>query len=227
MPQQRHRRRPPPRLRPFLPRPAPTRLEVSYAVGVNLGSAWKTMHMDVDPGSVARGIDDFASGQKLQMTMDEAKKRITDFGEQFMVQQARSRREAGEKNRQEGQAFLDQNKTKPGVVTLPSGLQYKVLAAGSGASPEPDAWVSVKFQGTLINGKVVDDSSRYGNPCTLCLHSILPGWSGGAADDEARREVADLRAAEPRLRRPGRSRRRAQHHAHLHLRAGFHPAGTR
>ncbi|HEY0257889.1 MAG TPA: FKBP-type peptidyl-prolyl cis-trans isomerase N-terminal domain-containing protein, partial [Candidatus Methylacidiphilales bacterium] len=153
------------------------RNRVSYAMGVNLGEAWKMMRMDVDTGCIARGINNFLQGNEQVMTLDEARAVVTQFGEQLAARQEAERKALGDKNRTEGAAFLERNKTRAGVITTASGLQYKVLAEGTGDFAQPDSWVAVKYQGTLLDGTEIDNSQRYSQPCVFSVRSVLPGWS--------------------------------------------------
>jgi len=155
----------------------PPRDRVSYAMGVNLGMAWRSLHMDIDPGSVDRGLNDFLSGGALQISPDDAKTVVADYGQKFAAQQAEARRQLGEKNKAEAAAFLAGNKTKPGVVELPTGLQYKVLASGSGDSPDYYGWAYVRYRGTLLDGTEVENSSRYGDPFAVSPRTVNEGMS--------------------------------------------------
>jgi len=83
----------------------------------------------------------------------------------------------GEKNKKEGEAFLAENKKKEGVITLPSGLQYKVLTAGKGKKPTDTDTVTVQYRGTLINGTEFDSSYRRGQPATFPVRGVIPGWT--------------------------------------------------
>ena len=86
--------------------------------------------------------------------------------------------QAAEKNRKDGEAFLEANKKKEGVVTTNSGLQYKVLKSGSGPSPQPTDQVTVNYKGTLLTGEQFDSSYDRGQPATFGVKDVIPGWTG-------------------------------------------------
>ena len=86
-------------------------------------------------------------------------------------------KQQGEKNKKEGEIFLETNKKKEGVQTLPSGLQYKVLKAGAGKKPTATDTVTVHYRGTLIDGKEFDSSYRRGKPATFPVNGVIPGWT--------------------------------------------------
>jgi FKBP-type peptidyl-prolyl cis-trans isomerase FklB len=95
----------------------------------------------------------------------------------MMAKQQELAKIVGEKNQKEGEAFLAENKKKEGVITLPSGLQYKVIKAGSGNKPKATDTVSVHYQGTLVNGTEFDSSYRRGQPVSFPVNGVIPGWT--------------------------------------------------
>ena len=106
--------------------------KVSYAIGADLGNKLKTSSIDVDPTILTRALKDTLTGGKAAMSDDEIRATLTDLSKDLQQKQAAVAKEKGEKNRKEGEDFLAANKTKEGVVVLPSGLQYKILKAGDG-----------------------------------------------------------------------------------------------
>ena len=80
-------------------------------------------------------------------------------------------------NKAEGEAFLAENQNKPGVTTLPSGLQYEVLTEGTGKKPTPRSSVTTHYHGTLINGNVFDSSYQRGQPATFGVNQVIAGWT--------------------------------------------------
>src|SRR3990172_5400363 len=109
--------------------------KVSYAIGLDVGNGLKKNEVDVDPDIVAKAIKDVMSGNKPLMTEEEVKTAITSLQKDLQAKQQERTKALGDKNKKEGEAFLAQNKTKSGVKTLPSGLQYKVITEGKGKSP--------------------------------------------------------------------------------------------
>jgi FKBP-type peptidyl-prolyl cis-trans isomerase FklB len=150
----------------------------SYALGMDLGNQFRKMSIDVDPAVLAKGLSDALAGGKTLMTDAEAKQAIARLqgdvkSRQILPAAGQSRAEA---NRVAGEAFLADNAAKDGVVTLPSGLQYKVLTAGTGRKPALSDTVVCQYRGTLIDGTEFDSSYRTGQPATLRLTGVIPGW---------------------------------------------------
>jgi len=146
--------------------------KLSYIIGMDIGQHFKSQSMDIDQAALARGIRDGLSGAKNVLTDQEIRETMTAFQKEMMAR----RQALGEKNKKEGEAFLAENKKRPGVTTLPSGLQYKVLKAGTGKKPKPTDTVTVNYKGTLIDGTEFDSSYRRGQPATFPLSGVIPGW---------------------------------------------------
>jgi FKBP-type peptidyl-prolyl cis-trans isomerase FklB len=153
------------------------REKISYAIGMNVGSGWKRMELDVDQANIAKGIRDAMGGGTPLMTETEVRETLTKFSQELNAKRVEKQRLAGEKNKQEGDAFLTKNKTVPGVITLPSGLQYKILNEGSGDSPKADDVVTVNYRGTLVDGTEFDSSAKAGKPATFPVRGVIPGWT--------------------------------------------------
>src|ERR1700676_1301577 len=141
--------------------------KTSYAIGVQVATGTKSQGIDIDPEMVAKAFKDVLSGAKLQMTDDEMHATLTALQQQVSARQTASAAKAGGENKKEGEAFLAKNAKAPGVVTLPSGLQYKILKAGTGKKPEQADTVMVNYRGTFINGKEFDSSLGTGKPATF------------------------------------------------------------
>ena len=152
--------------------------KLSYAMGMDLGAQLKTRSVEIDPAVFGRGLADALAGGKTLLTEEEAKAVITELQKAMMVKQAEAARLAGEKNKADGEAFLAANKAKEGVVTLPSGLQYKVLKAGDGRKPTEADTVECQYRGSLVDGTEFDSSYRRGQPVTLKVKGgVIPGWA--------------------------------------------------
>ncbi len=151
--------------------------KISYALGLNLGTQMHQMEVDIDPAVFARGLSDALSGNKPAMTDDEARQAILDLRNETLAKQKQWQAEVSEKNKKEEQAFLAENKSKPGVTALPSGMQYKVLKQGDGPKPGPDDTVVCNYRGTLINGTEFDSSYKRGQPVTFPVKAVIKGWS--------------------------------------------------
>ena len=149
----------------------------SYALGMSIGLGMHKRGVDVDPALVARGMRDQMSGAKTLMSEDEMRATLQQLNNEVVKQQEAKAREAGATNRKEGDAFLAANKAKPGVITLPDGLQYKVLTAGTGPKPGAGDTVTVNYRGTLVNGKEFDSSYKRGQPVSFPLGGVIKGWT--------------------------------------------------
>lgn len=158
------------------------REKASYGVGYNTASNWKALRMDLDVPNVIQGIRDYVAGTNLRMTLEEAHAASIEFNNDYLAALNLERKQLCEKNRRDGENFLKQNQTKPGVIVLPSGLQYKVLtqAKSGGDSPDIDKYAAITYRGTTIDGREVDNSDALGGPgapCNVSLHSIIHGWT--------------------------------------------------
>jgi len=151
--------------------------KLSYAMGMDLGNQLKSRSVDIDPAIFAQALKDALSGGKTLLTPEEAKAIITELQKAMLVKQAAEAKAAGEKNMKEGDAFLAANKAKDGVIALPSGVQYKVLSAGTGKQPTIEDTVVCQYRGTLINGKEFDSSYKSGQPATFPLKKVIKGWA--------------------------------------------------
>jgi FKBP-type peptidyl-prolyl cis-trans isomerase FklB len=149
---------------------------VNYAVGVNMIGNFKQQGIDIDLDMVIQGMKDAFSGGKLLLTDDELRKAISQYHIKVRQMQAKTTTMTAEGNKKEGEAFLSENMKREGVVTLPSGLQYKILKAGDGRKPADSDTVECHFRGTLVNGTEFDSSYRTGQPATFKVTAVMPGW---------------------------------------------------
>jgi FKBP-type peptidyl-prolyl cis-trans isomerase len=151
--------------------------KLSYAMGMDLGNQLKTRSVEIDTALFRQGLEDALSGSKTRLTEAEAKAVIAGLQMVMLAKQAGTAKAAGEKNKTEGEAFLAANRAKEGVVTLPSGLQYKVLTAGTGPKPTLTDTVVCHYRGTLINGKEFDSSYRRKEPASFPVKGVIKGWT--------------------------------------------------
>jgi FKBP-type peptidyl-prolyl cis-trans isomerase FklB len=149
----------------------------SYAMGMNIGTGLHRQGMTLDTALVARGMKDAMTGAKTAMTEDEARAALTNLRTQVNQKMEAKAKEEGAANRKVGEEFLAANKSKPGVVALPSGLQYKVLTEGTGPKPTATDTVSCNYRGTLIDGKEFDSSYKRGQPATFQVSGVIKGWT--------------------------------------------------
>jgi FKBP-type peptidyl-prolyl cis-trans isomerase FklB len=151
--------------------------KASYALGMNIGQGLKRQTDNLDPAIVQRGMKDALSGNKMLMTEDEAKSAWTTFQVSMRKKQEQEAQQLADTNKKEGDAFLAENKTKAGVVTLPSGLQYKILAEGTGPKPATTDSVVCNYKGTLLDGTEFDSSAKHGGPATFPVTGVIKGWT--------------------------------------------------
>jgi FKBP-type peptidyl-prolyl cis-trans isomerase FklB len=147
--------------------------KMSYIIGMDIGKNLKNQSIDVDANVLAKGIKDALTGGKSLLTDQEIRDTTAAFQKEMVAKQ----QALGEKNKKEGEAYLAENKKKKGTVALPSGLQYKVIKAGTGKKPKPTDTVTVQYRGTLIDGTEFDSSYRRGQPATFPANGVIPGWT--------------------------------------------------
>jgi FKBP-type peptidyl-prolyl cis-trans isomerase FklB len=151
--------------------------KVSYAIGMNIGQSMKKDSVDINPDILLRGMKDALSGGKLLMTDEQVKTAMTELRTEVMQRKEAEAKQIGDANKQAGQQFLAANKSKPGVVTLPSGLQYKIVKEGTGPKPTATDTVVCNYRGTLINGTEFDSSYKCGQPATFPVDKVIKGWT--------------------------------------------------
>jgi FKBP-type peptidyl-prolyl cis-trans isomerase FklB len=149
----------------------------SYAFGMNIGRGLRQNSVDIDPAILMRGIKDVLAGGKTLLTDEQAQTTLTAIQNSLRKKQQDMRQQAGDTNKKEGDAFLAENKTKDGVITLPSGLQYKIVKAGDGPKPAAADSVVCNYRGTLINGTEFDSSYKRGQPATFPVGQVIKGWT--------------------------------------------------
>ncbi len=150
--------------------------QVSYSMGYKTGQAMKARQVTVNTTAFNQGLQAGYQGQTPALTTDQMQAALNKMQTEMMqTMQAQFQKDSAE-NTKEGAAFLAKNKTEAGVVTLPSGLQYKVIDAGNGANPTDNSTVTVNYEGKLINGKVFDSSYQRGKPISFGVKDVIPGW---------------------------------------------------
>ena len=153
--------------------------KASYGIGMDIGKNFKESFPDVDVEALVRGFRDALAGTKPTVDEKELATVMTAFQQEMMKKRGEKSAALGEKNQKEGEAFLAENKKKEGVVTLPSGLQYKVIKEGTGPKPTPKDTVDCNYRGTLIDGKEFDSSYKRGSSAKFVLGQVIPGWIEG------------------------------------------------
>jgi FKBP-type peptidyl-prolyl cis-trans isomerase FklB len=153
----------------------------SYALGMDIGGkvgpSLKKQSVEVDPNLVSQGLKDAMAGAKTRLTEQEAQAVLTEVQAEVNKQRQEKSQKAAAANKSEGEAFLAANKAKEGVVTLPSGLQYKILKEGTGPKPTPSDTVACNYRGTLINGTEFDSSAKHGEAAKFGVGQVIKGWT--------------------------------------------------
>ncbi|HDV5711135.1 TPA: macrophage infectivity potentiator Mip [Legionella pneumophila] len=151
--------------------------KLSYSIGADLGKNFKNQGIDVNPEAMAKGMQDAMSGAQLALTEQQMKDVLNKFQKDLMAKRTAEFNKKADENKVKGEAFLTENKNKPGVVVLPSGLQYKVINTGNGVKPGKSDTVTVEYTGRLIDGTVFDSTEKTGKPATFQVSQVIPGWT--------------------------------------------------
>jgi FKBP-type peptidyl-prolyl cis-trans isomerase FklB len=162
--------------------PAPVALkttldQASYAIGVNIGQGIQSEGAEVNVDALLLGLRDALTNVKPRLTEEQMKAAMNAVRAEMESKFTERRKQAGDKNRAEGRAFLADNAKKPGVVTLPSGLQYSVAKKGNGPSPKLTDKGRAHYHGTLIDGTVFDSSVERGEPFVFPVGGVIRGWT--------------------------------------------------
>ena len=144
--------------------------KISYALGLSIGNNFMSSGIkNVDFESFLKGMQDVINGSEAAISYEEAQQVLNDFFGKLQEDRL-------ELNLKAGEEFLAINKNRPGVVTLPSGLQYEILKEGNGPKPKATDQVKCHYHGTLIDGTVFDSSVERGQPATFGVNQVIPGW---------------------------------------------------
>lgn len=152
---------------------------ISYLIGSNIGTNFKQNGIEVNNEILLKGIEEGVKGDKPFLSEEVIKKVMMSFQKEMTAKQEVKMKEETDKVKKEGESFLMENKKKEGIITLPSGLQYKVVKMGKGPKPKETDVVKCNYEGTLINGKVFDSSYQKNQPATFPLNQVIKGWTEG------------------------------------------------
>ncbi len=154
-----------------------TKEKVSYCIGLETGRSLQKQFSDMDSDLLKRGFEDGLANALPKLSQEEVQSIMQALRQQIDQQQRAYIAKMSDNNRKEGEDFLEKNKNEDGVVTLKSGLQYKVLQTGTGAKPSITDVVSVHYRGSFINGQIFDSSYERGKPQVFPVNRVIPGWS--------------------------------------------------
>lgn len=152
---------------------------INYSLGYQIGGDFKNQNVEMDAEAVVQGIRDALAGNEPQMSNKEMRSTLMELKRKVVADQQTEKRQREIERVAAGKTFLAENAKKEGVVTTSSGLQYRVLKEGTGASPKPTDTVSVNYRGKMIDGNVFDSSFKRGKPATFQTDRVIPGWAEG------------------------------------------------
>lgn len=151
--------------------------KASYSIGVDVGRSIERQHIDINPDAFMTGLKDGLANKFSVMTEEEVRQTLMGLQAEIMERQNAEMKTVAAKNLAEGDKFLADNKKQKGVVTLPSGLQYRIVKDGSGESPKATDTVTVNYRGKLVNGSEFDSSYTRGEPARFAVNAVIPGWT--------------------------------------------------
>ena len=151
--------------------------KASYSIGVQMGTQVSMIKDLINEDAIIMGFRDSLSGKDSQLSTEEMQTAMQEFQKSMMQQQQQEQQNVANANKAEGEKFLADNKTKEGVVTTESGLQYKIITAGTGESPTATDTVVTHYSGTLIDGKLFDSSYKRNSPATFPVNGVIKGWT--------------------------------------------------
>lgn len=151
--------------------------KASYSFGVDFATRLKQQSITLETDALVQGIKDGSSGAEPKLSEEEMNLARTEFLQQLREEILAKDTAEGEKNLAAGADFLAENASKEGVVTTASGLQYKIVEAGTGATPTADDTVVTHYRGTLIDGREFDSSYTRGTPATFPVKGVIKGWT--------------------------------------------------
>lgn len=153
--------------------------KISYMIGMDMARGLEQIKDDVDIKVVEQALEDEMAGRPTLLTKEQALEVRKDFMKKRQERRAEERKQDAEKNKSEGETFLKENQSKPGVKTTASGLQYEVIKEGTGPKPKPTERVTVNYTGTKIDGTEFDSSAKRNKPATFPVSGVIKGWSEG------------------------------------------------
>lgn len=151
--------------------------KASYSIGYDIGTTFKKQNIELNTDAFISGMKEGLSGKDATMTKEEREKTLEAFQKEMMEKQAAASKEAASKNLAEGEKFLAANKSKEGVKTTASGLQYKVLKEGTGPTPKETDTVVTNYRGTLLDGTEFDSSYKRNEPASFPVNRVIKGWT--------------------------------------------------
>lgn len=151
---------------------------VSYSIGIDVGTTFARQGIEVEPEAFLQGLKDASDTAATPLlTQDQMRTVMMAYQQKMMAKAQEKMQERSAKSKGEGERFLAENKSKPGVITTASGLQYIILHSGTGRKPKASDRVTVHYRGTLLSGEEFDNSYSRGEPVTFAVNEVIPGWA--------------------------------------------------
>jgi len=158
------------------PAPEDRKERTNYSIGYQVGGDMRRQGIAIEPRTLLEGVQDAVSGGQPRITREEMRATLADIQKRVVKYQEGMTKQEAERNLAEGMAFLAENSGREGVVTLPSGLQYRIMRKGAGRRPKAEDTVTVRYRGTLVDGAEFDSSNKSGKPATFRADRVIPGW---------------------------------------------------
>lgn len=152
---------------------------LSYSFGVLMGSNFIQQGVELNPEMVSKGLIESLTGKTTQLNAEKCQEIVSNFFNEMQRKIQEENEQVAQENKLKGEAFLEENKSKEGIITTASGLQYKIIQAGNDQKPTADSTVSVHYRGTLLDGTEFDSSYKRGEPVKFKLSQVIPGWTEG------------------------------------------------
>ncbi|MGE4499163.1 MAG: FKBP-type peptidyl-prolyl cis-trans isomerase [Hydrogenovibrio sp.] len=150
--------------------------KASYALGSDLAKNFQQQGVEIDIPALVLGMQDVMENKSLRLTDAEMQQAVNEVKKQVMQKQAEARKKLAEDNAQKGEAFLAKNKKRDDVKVTKSGLQYRIIEPGKGATPKEDDVLTANYKGTLVDGTEFDSSYSRGTPIEFQMGDVIPGW---------------------------------------------------
>lgn len=151
--------------------------KVSYSIGIDIGKSFNEQSITLNEDAFLAGVRDGRGEKKALMTDDEIRDTLLALQTEMAEKQKAEAKKVSMKNQTDGSSFLEKNKKRDGIVTLPSGLQYKVITEGKGTKPKATDTVTTHYRGKLIDGSEFDSSYSRGEPVSFAVNGVIPGWT--------------------------------------------------
>lgn len=151
--------------------------KISYSIGVDVGKSISKQGIEINPDIFAQGLKDAKDAKNVKMTDEQVRETLLALQTELVEKQKKEARDLAAKNLADGEKFLADNKKNKDVVTRPSGLEYRIIKEGSGASPKATDSVTTHYKGKLIDGKEFDSSYTRGEPVKFPVNGVIPGWT--------------------------------------------------